>query len=59
MGRIGSCYWEFTYTGVDVCSCWMCHWYHRPEVRRSAVCMELREVAREWNSGDEEVGSDV
>lgn len=19
------CYWEFTYTGINVCSCWMCH----------------------------------
>ncbi|CAJ1582516.1 hypothetical protein [[Mycobacterium] wendilense] len=53
IGRIGLCYWEFRFTGRYVCSCWMCHWPHRPQVRRAAVRTELRAVAREWNRGDE------
>lgn len=51
-GRIGCCYWEFAYTGVSVCSCWMCHWRSRPEVRRATVRAELRGMAREWNAGE-------
>jgi hypothetical protein len=52
IGRIGKCHWQFTYTGVNVCNCWMCHWHHRPEVRRGAVRAGLRGVAREWNAGE-------
>lgn len=55
IGRIGCCYHEFVYTGTNVCSCWMCHWKSRPEVRRGAVRTELRGVAREWNGGEREV----
>lgn len=51
IGRIGRCYWEFVYTGTNVCSCWMCHWHTRPEERRAAVRAELRGQMREWNSG--------
>jgi len=59
IGRIGRCYHEFTYTGVNVCSCRMCHWHSRPEVRRAAVRGELRAVAREWNGGDGEADWEV
>lgn len=52
IGRIGLCHWEFTYTGTNVCGCWMCHWHSRPEQCRAAVRAELREVAREWNGGE-------
>lgn len=52
VGRAGSCYWEFAYTGVNVCCCWMCHWHRRTEQRRAAVRTELRAAAREWNAGD-------
>jgi hypothetical protein len=56
-GRRGDCcYWQWFFTGVNVCSCWMCHWHHRPEVRRAAVRAELRGVAREWNAGEREGG---
>jgi hypothetical protein len=51
IGRIGCCYWNFVFTGTRVCSCWMCHWRQRPEVRRAAVRTELRGVARAWNAG--------
>ncbi|MGV0675711.1 hypothetical protein ABQE62_05895 [Mycolicibacterium fortuitum] len=54
IGRIGRCYWEFVFTGTEVCSCWMCHWHHRPEQRRSTLRAELRGVAREWNAGSGE-----
>ncbi|OBF43958.1 hypothetical protein A5719_01870 [Mycolicibacterium peregrinum] len=53
-GHIGYCYWEFLYTGRGVCSCWMCHWHHRPEQRRSTLRAELRAVVREWNGGERE-----
>lgn len=53
-GRIGRCYWEFVYTGTNVCSCWRCHWRTRPEERRAAVRAELRGVAREFNAGKRE-----
>jgi len=49
------CHWEFAYTGDGVCSCWMCHWHHRTEDRRSAVRTRLRDEARAWNGGDREV----
>lgn len=54
IGHVGRCHWQFTYTGVNICSCWMCHWHHRPEVRRAAKRAELRGVAREWNAGEQE-----
>lgn len=56
IGRIRCCYWEFVYTGTSICSCWMCHWHHRPEVRRAAVRTELRGVVREWNARDVDAG---
>ncbi|GAA1482489.1 hypothetical protein GCM10009624_29290 [Gordonia sinesedis] len=52
IGRVGRCYWEFAYSGINVCSCWMCHWRSRPEPRRSsrgARRVELRGVARRWS----------
>jgi hypothetical protein len=55
IGRIGRCYWEFVYTGTNVCSCWMCHWRHRPESPRTAVRTQLRAKAREWNSRGREL----
>ncbi|SHR63612.1 Uncharacterised protein [Mycobacteroides abscessus subsp. massiliense] len=55
IGRIGCCYWEFAYTGVSVCSCWMCHWHRRREARRAAVRTELRGAARDWNGGEVKV----
>ena len=56
-GRRGArCYWQWFFTGRDVCNCWMCHWHSRPEVRRAVVHAELRGVAREWNGGDQDVG---
>ncbi|GLP76380.1 hypothetical protein TUM20983_34900 [Mycobacterium antarcticum] len=48
--RFGLCYWEFVYTGTNVCSCSMCHWRHRPEERRAAARARLRSMAREWNA---------
>lgn len=57
-GRVGGCYWEFRYTGTNVCSCWMCHWHHRPEERRAAIRADRRGVAREWNA-DAEAGWEV
>jgi len=59
IGRIGLCHWEFTYTGTNVCSCWMCHWHSRPDERRAAVRAELRALAREWNGGDGEAGFEL
>jgi hypothetical protein len=62
IGRVGRCYWEFRFTGTGtgtgtgICWCWMCHWHHRPEVRRGGVRAGLRTVAREWNGGDQEAG---
>lgn len=53
------CRWEYTYTGRGVCSCWMCHWHRRPEVRRAAVRTELRAVAREWNAGASEAAFEL
>lgn len=53
-GRIGRCYWQWFFTGRGVCSCWMCHWRHRPEACRAAVRTELRAVVREWNGGERE-----
>lgn len=61
LGRVGRCYWEFAYSGINVCSCWMCHWRSRPEHRRSsrgARGVELRGVARRWNGGDASAGWD-
>lgn len=52
--RVGRCYWAFMFTGTNVCSCWMCHWHHRPQDRRSAVRARLRDAARAWNGGDRE-----
>ncbi|KMV14515.1 hypothetical protein ACT17_29925 [Mycolicibacterium conceptionense] len=57
--RIGRCSHEFVYTGVSVCSCWMCHSHHRPEVRRAAVRAGLRGRVREWNAGDVEAAFEV
>jgi hypothetical protein len=59
IGRIGRCYREFTFTGTNVCCCWMCHWHWRPEVRRARVCAELRGVARDWNGGTRDAGQEV
>ena len=59
IGRVGRCYHEFSYTGVSVCSCWMCHWHSRPEVHRASVRTGLRQVAREWNGGSEEAAFEV
>lgn len=59
IGRIGRCYWEFRYTGTNVCSCWMCHWHSSPEVRRAAIRADLRAVAREWNAGAAKAGREV
>ncbi len=53
-GRVGRCRWQFIFTGVNVCNCWMCHWHHRAEDRRSAVRTRLRGIARAWNAGDRE-----
>jgi hypothetical protein len=50
----GRCRWEWTYTGQNWCSCWMCHWRHRPQERRGAVRADLRGVAREWNASGRE-----
>ncbi|WP_162625490.1 hypothetical protein [Mycolicibacterium llatzerense] len=50
----GLCRWEWTYTGHNWCSCWMCHWHSRLEVRRAAVRAELRGQVREWNAGERE-----
>ena len=36
------CRWEWSFTGQNWCSCWMCHWHHRPEVRRAADRARLR-----------------
>lgn len=58
-GRIGRCYREFVYTGRSVCACWMCHWHHRPEVRRAGVRAGLRGVAREWNAGERDEWRDA
>ena len=58
-GSIGRCYWEFDFTGTNVCCCWMCHWLRRPEQRRAAVRAELRGVAREWNAGELGAGWDA
>lgn len=55
IGRVGRCYWDFVYTGVNVCSCWMCHWRRHPEQRRAVTRTGLRAVAREWNAGVREV----
>jgi hypothetical protein len=55
----GCCQWEWTFTGHNWCSCWMCHWRKRPQQRRTAVRTELRAVAREWNGGDEDAGWEV
>ncbi|CDO07280.1 hypothetical protein [Mycolicibacterium cosmeticum] len=49
-GQIGRCYREFVFTATNVCSCWMCHWHSRPQVRRAALRAELRRAAREWNA---------
>lgn len=57
IGRTGRCYWQWIFTGVEVCSCWMCHWPKRRQPRRSgrgARRVQLRGVAREWNGGDGE-----
>lgn len=54
IGRVGSCHWEFVYTGTNVCSCWMCHEQHRPERSRAAVRSGLRAVTRAWNAGERE-----
>ncbi|MEZ0385298.1 hypothetical protein [Mycobacterium sp. pW045] len=51
VGRAGRCHWQLVYTGVKVCSCWMCHWHSRPEEGRSAVRSRLRDEARAWNAG--------
>ncbi|WP_152664815.1 hypothetical protein [Mycobacterium sp. UM_Kg27] len=51
-GHVSRCYWLFHFTGVNVCSCWMCHSHNRPEDRRSAVRARLRGMARAWNGGD-------
>lgn len=34
------CHREFVWTGVNVTSCWMCHWHRRPEDHRTAVRAE-------------------
>lgn len=54
-GRVDRCYWQFTFTGVNICNCWMCHWHHRTEEGRSAVRRRLRNEVRGWNGGDREV----
>lgn len=59
IGRIGRCYYEFTFTGTNVCSCWMCHWHSRPEVRRAAVRAALRSAVREWNAGEQDGSVDL
>lgn len=59
IGRIGRCYRQFTFTGRGICSCWMCHWHHRPEQRRAVVRTRLRAAACEWNAGGWEAGWDV
>ncbi len=48
----GRCRWEWTFTGHNWCSCRVCHWPRRPEVRRAAVHAELRDVVRGWNAGE-------
>lgn len=35
IGRVGRCYSQWIFTGVEVCSCWMCHWPKRRQPRRS------------------------
>ena len=48
------CRWEFRYAGVNVCSCWMCHWPRRSQPRRATVRRALRGQAREWNGGPDD-----
>lgn len=54
IGCIECCYWEFRFTGTNVCSCWMCHWHSLPEERRASVRAGLRAAAPEWNAGARE-----
>lgn len=53
------CYWQFTFTGRYICSCWMCHWHRRPGQRCAVVRAQLRAAAREWNGGEREDGWEV
>ena len=53
------CRWEPFQEDQNWCSCWMCHWHHRPEVRRAADRARLRDVVRAWNGGDDEAGHEV
>lgn len=58
----GCCLWEWTFTGRNWCSCWMCHWPSHRQPRRSgrgASRAELRDVARAWNGGGVEAGWEV
>lgn len=50
----GPCRWEWTFTGRNWCSCWMCHCPRRTLARRSGRASyraQLRLTAREYNGG--------
>lgn len=53
------CRWEPFRTYRNWCSCWMCHWHHRPEERRAVRCGGLRAIARAWNGGDPGAADDA
>lgn len=49
---VGSCWWDYVNAGENWCSCSMCHWHRRPEVRGASTRTRLRDVTRAWNGGD-------
>ncbi len=51
--RVSGCRREFRWTGIGVCSCWMCHGgedkRRERRRRRQRVRRELRAERRQWN----------
>lgn len=57
------CHWEFRYTGINVCSCWMCHAgpQHRQANRRerNRGRRMLAEASKSWRAGEESAFDDL
>lgn len=46
------CYWDFDYTGIHICCCWMCHRSDEDLNKRNNVRMELRAYQKLFNAGE-------
>jgi hypothetical protein len=50
------CHWALHYTGINVCSCWMCHagpqHRHANRIRRHGCRATLAMALARWRGGD-------